>query len=708
MRKILHRFGALVKRAVNRKILVCLALAVITLATFWPVVHHEFITYDDQDYITGNTHVRAGLTKEGFAWAFLTLRPARTYWHPLAWVSHMLDCQIFGLNAGAHHLVSLLFHTANVLLLFVLLNRMTTAFWRSAAVAALFALHPLQVDTVAWVTERKNLLSTLFWLLTMLAYERYAAAPGWRRYWPVVLCCALAFSCKAAIVTLPCVLLLLDFWPLQRFKWAQRYPRPAAKDLPRFPLTSVGRLVLEKIPFFLLAAGTIVLLFGSQHKIVAGTSSVLPLSWRIGNALVSYARYLGKTFWPENLSIFYPHPGFWPDTAVADSALLLVVISALVLWRSRRVPALLVGWLWFLGVLVPMIGILQAGDQAMADRFAYVPLIGLFIGLVWTVTDLAARWPRRVLVLGTAAALALGACVTTTSRQLGYWKDSITLFEHALSVTDDNFIAHNNLGTAYALEFRYKEAFQHFRACTELRPKFADAYCNWGIALKEQDQDLDQAKQRLHQALELDPTIEMGYTTLAGIAVKQGKWDEAIAYCQAVLRLQPDWPEALNELGLAYVQQGKLDEGSAQFLAALKAQPGYGSPHYNLGDLRLKQHRPAEAITEWRAALRDRFDWPEVLNNLAWQLSTQTNAALRDGKEAVRLASRAAELTGRTNFNVLGTLAAAYAEAGQFTNAVTAALRAEQLARATGDTNLILSKVQRVALFRSGQPVREP
>jgi Tfp pilus assembly protein PilF len=226
--------------------------------------------------------------------------------------------------------------------------------------------------------------------------------------------------------------------------------------------------------------------------------------------------------------------------------------------------------------------------------------------------------------------------------------------------------------------------------------------------LKEQNKDLAQAKQRLHQALELDPTIEPVYTTLAGIAVNEGKWDEAIAYCRAVLVLQPNWPEALNELGLAYVQQGKPDQAATQFLAALKAQPGYGSPHYNLGDLRLKQHRPAEAIAEWRAALRDKADWPEVLNNLAWQLATQTNAALRDSKEAVRLATRAAELTGRTNFNVLGTLAAAYAEAGQFTNAVTTALRVEQLARATGDTNLIQAKIQRAALFRSGQPVREP
>jgi protein O-mannosyl-transferase len=707
-RKTLGFLASLFREPWRRQTWICLALAAVTLATYCRVARFEFIIYDDLDYVSNNPHVRSGLTTDGLAWAFVTLHPARTYWHPLAWVSHMVDCQLFGLKAGAHHLVSVLFHTANVLLVFLLLRRLTGAVWRSAMVAALFALHPLQVDSVAWVTERKNLLSTLFWLLTLLAYARYAAAPGWRRYGLVALGFALALLSKVAIVTLPCVLLLLDFWPLQRFAWARRFARPAAEALPAMPLSTVPRLLLEKVPLFALAGVAVVLLFGSQRQIVADISAQLPFSDRLGNALFSYVRYLGKTFWPHHLSIFYVHPGHWPDAYVAGSAALLVLISAFVLWRARRVPALLIGWLWFLGVLVPMIGLIQAGDQAMADRFAYVPLIGLFIALVWGVAALAARWPHRVPILSAAAALALGACLVLTSRQLSYWKSSLTLFEHILSFDPDNFVAHNNLGSALGLLGRDAQALPHFRKATELRPTFGDAYCNWGICLKGLGKNLPLAKEKFLQSLELDATLEPAYCNLAAMAEEEGRWDQAIDYYRRVLQVRPDFPQALNDLGVALQHQGRLEEAGAQFAAVMALDPRDGAAYANLASLRLKQNRPEEAIAQFRAAHRRTPYNPQVINNLAWLLATQTNAALRNGPEALALAERAATLTGRTNANVLGTLAAAYAELGQFTNAVAAALQAEQLARAARDTNSLAAKTARVALFRSGQPVREP
>jgi len=634
--------------------LIPLLLAAVTLAVYWPVRHHAFINLDDPEYVTENRHVQAGFTRPALTWAFFNLHGEHTYWHPLTWVSHMLDCQLFGLNPGAHHLVNVAFHVANTLLLLFLLNRMTGAFWRSAMVAALFALHPLQVDTVAWVTERKNVLSTLFWLLTLWAYARNAECRmqnAERRVGKVedgmlhassrithhasrftfhvspfyllsLSFFALGLMCKPALVTLPFVLLLLDYWPLRRFQVQSPESKvqgrrhlgvgPEIEVTPhasRFtfhvsPVT-LRHLVAEKLPFLALAAAAAFITIAGHHEIRAEGSFGLPWQWRVGNALVSYVRYLGKVFWPSHLAVFYPHPGAWPTWMVGGSALVLVVVTGWVIWRARQAPYSVTGWLWFLGVLVPMIGLIQAGAQAMADRFAYVPLIGLFIMIVWSLADWAQRgagW--KPILVAVAGSMALCACAVLTSRQLGYWQDTTTLFEHALQVTSNNSCAHFSLGNQLA---------------------------------------------------------------------DQGKFEEAMQHWEAALAIEPARPDIHARIAAALSQQGDF----------------------------------AGAIARYRRALQIDPDNAEVLNNLAWLLATCPEASLRDGPEAARLARQACELTRFRRTIMVGTLAAAYAEAGRFPEAIATAQQACALAAGEADYALLARNKELLELYRTNQAYHE-
>lgn len=629
----------LMDSATNKQtVLVVVALFLGTLLIYWPVHRHEFINFDDTLYVTANPHVQAGLTMDGLRWAFGNITGEGTYWHPLTWLSHMLDCQLFGLKASAHHLANALWHAVNVLLLFTVLRQMTGALWRSALVAALFSCHPLQVDSVAWVAERKNVLSTFFWMLTLLAYTRYAQRPGVRRYLPVLGLFALGLMTKPMLVTLPLVMLLLDFWPLRRL-CLHRGDVPGTAAGSRAGAGAVmARLALEKLPLFALAAASSVITFVAHERLsVLHSVGTYPLDARLANALVSYARYIGKTVWPSNLAFFYPHPGSWPAAQVLGAGLLIIVISMLAVRWAIQHPYLIVGWFWFLGTLVPVIGLIQASDQAMADRFVYVPVIGLFIAAVWGLKDLAARWPnqRRILVAATVLALGIGAVLT--SIQLQYWRNSETLFRRALAVTKGNYVAHNNLGNVLDRSGRYEEAKQHYLEALRFRPRYAeaqynlanvlfregnilqavehysvsirvkpdytDAHFNLGVALVRLGR-IAEAERHYREVIRFRPAFVEAHHNLGALLVQKKQLDEAILHLSEAVRLRPGFGHARNDLGIALAIQGRTAEAETQFAELVRLEPGNANARYNLANALADQGKVKEAALEYSEVLR--------------------------------------------------------------------------------------------------------
>jgi len=644
----------------RRDIGICVCLAVATVAVYWPVGGYGFTNFDDPGYVSENPHVLAGLTWEGVRWAFTNAQEAN--WHPLTWLSHMLDCQLFGPSAGRHHLVNVGLHALSILLLFLVLARMTGRRWPSAMVAALFALHPLHVESVAWISERKDVLSALFWMLTMGAYVLYAERPSVIRYLPVFVFLALGLMAKPMLVTLPFVLLLLDFWPLGRL------PQTAAWK------AAALRLVAEKIPLLLLVAASSVVTYVVQQKGGAVMSTDLcPFDQRVPNAPVAYVAYLAKTVWPAGLAVFYPYDFHLPAWQAAFSAVGLVVVMLLALALLRRRPYVAVGWFWYLGTLVPVIGLVQAGNQAMADRYTYVPLVGIFVAAVWFVADWTAWWRHRMKALVPAAAAALIGFAAVTFNQVGYWSDSETLFRHALAVTVDNEVAHGNLGNALAEKGETDEAIREFR-----------------------------------EVLRVNPNSEMAHNNLGNALAKRGQMDEAIREFRTALNLKPEFAYAHNNLGLALAVRGQQDEAIREFRTALNLQPGYAAAHKNLGLALAARGQTGEAIRHYQEALRLQPDDVEVLNNLAWILATAAEARLRVGAEAVRLAERACELNDRKNPTLLDTLAAAYAAAGRFDEAVRTAEEARRLALAAGAKMLADAIGARLELYRSGRSYGEP
>ena len=675
---------------------ILLTLAAATLAVFWRVSRHEFVNYDDYAYVTMNREVQQGLTWENVKAAFGQLHGQATYWHPVTWLSHMLDCQLFGLNPAGHHLGNLFFHTLNTLLLFVLWRTMTGARGRSAMLAALFALHPLQVDSIAWVAERKNVLSTLFWMLTLLAYVRYAARPRWTRYLPVFVLMAFGLMAKPTLVTLPCVLLLLDFWPLGRWRFDSeptaaheparvRSPafrrsgqlQPAEAGTTRWPppqfRARLGWLLLEKAPLLALSfASSLVTLRAHEALGALISARELPVSQRLANAVVTYVIYLRKVVWPVDLSVFYMHPGHWPTAAVVGSGILLLAITALALWQLRPRPFLLVGWLWFLGVLVPTIGLVQAHVQAMADRFAYVPVIGVFTMLVWSVADLAARWPQRQWVLPSAAGLALIACVVMSSLQLRYWRNSLTLLEHAVQLAPNDHVAQVMLGNALYERGRLDEALERYLESVRLRPDYAEAWQRAAVALSQ--------KQRIA---------------------------EAIQHFRTAARLSPNWTEPHRGLAQVLASHGRVEEARAEYQTLAQLLPADANGQMRLAEMLAEGQQWAEAVQRYQEALRQNPNLPPALNNLAWLRATCPQAEFRDAAEAVRLAERACQLTRRRNPYFVGTLAAAYAEAGRFPEALRTIAEAEALVGASGSTQLLSTYGQMRALFQAEKPFHE-
>jgi Tfp pilus assembly protein PilF len=567
------------------------ALVLLTVLVYSTTFRYPFVNLDDPVYVSQNPHVQAGLTPQGVRWAFTTFDCGN--WHPLTWLSLQLDASLFGgQNAGGYHLTNVLLHAANTLLLFLVLGRMTGAVWRSALVAGLFALHPLHVESVAWVSERKDVLSTLFWMLALAAYLRYVRRPGPGRYLPVALALALGLLAKPMLVTLPCVLLLLDWWPLGRLTLG---PIPAAHP------TGARRLLLEKLPLFALAlASCAVTLVAQLHGQAVAPLEEFPPAARVGNALLAYAAYLGKTLWPFRLAAYYPHPGAVPVAAAAGAGILLLAVTALVLALRRR-PYLPVGWLWYLGTLVPVIGLVQVGGQAFADRYTYVPLIGVFVMLVWGGADLAAgRVPGAALAAG--AALVLSACGVLTWLQVRHWQSSLHLWEHAVAVTPANGLAHLNLGACYYERGRLADARRELEQAAALGPGRAEPHARLATVLAEVGQ-WPQAADEYRRATALAPEAAWLHANFGTVLLELGCPDEALAEFRRAVALDPDLPLAHANLGIVLRAFGRPEEAEAAFRRAVALDPALAPAHAGLGDVLADLGRTDEARAEYRRAL---------------------------------------------------------------------------------------------------------
>jgi len=569
----------------NLDYLICLLLITATLAVYWQVLDHSFVNYDDTLYVTKNPYVQAGLTSRGITWSLTATRAGN--WHPLTWLSHMLDWHLYGMDPGWHHFSSLLFHTANALLLFLVLNRMTGGLWRSAFVAGLFALHPLHVESVAWVAERKDVLSTFFLFLTLLSYIWYVERPGFYRYFLVILCFVLGLMAKPMVVTLPFLLLLLDFWPLERFTLGPSNNNQTATHRPpinaKKPWRQALALLMEKTPLFILTAVSSFVTFTVQKS--GGSVAPLeiyPFKMRLANALLSYVRYIIKMIWPEHLAVFYPHPGqslaMWQ---AALAGLLLVVISIAVIRARHRYPYLPVGWFWYVGTLVPVIGLVQVGAQAMADRYTYVPLIGLFIMISWGVPNLLLKLRFQYFVSATAVGIVIAALMICTHLQVASWRNNITLFKKAVEVNANNYLAHINLGGALAEQGNIEEAEKHFSRALQLNPRSAVAHNDLGNILQQQGK-LEKAIDHFYESLHRDPNLSETHFNLGNALLRQGKIEEARIHFATALQIRPDFAEGYNSLGVALARQGKVDEAIVHFREAVRLKPSYAQARSNL------------------------------------------------------------------------------------------------------------------------------
>jgi len=680
--------------------LLCLLLFGLVFWTFFPSLRGDFIDFDDYAYVTGNTHI--DFTPGNLALA-LTHGEAG-YWHPLTMWSLMLDHQLYGLNPWGYHLTNVLLHAVNTVLLFLVLRRMTGALWRSLMLAGLFGLHPLRVESVAWICERKDVLSVLFWMLTLWAYVRYAQ--GRSRVEPSSLCStapmsressagssslaldprrwnldyglalvffAMGLMSKPMVVTLPFVLLLLDYWPLARW-----------------PRQNLRGLVVEKIPFFLLSAIFCVVTYVVQKnfgmlKELASVSVPLSCGARLDNALVAYGRYLGKLFCPVNLCAFYPHPGHWPSKPVVLASLLILSISVFACVVRRRWPYCLTGWFWYLGTLVPAIGLVQVGSQSMADRFSYIPSIGILMVLVWGMHQITKGWRHQGILLGVAGGALVLACIILTRHQIAYWEDGVTVWRRAVAVTENNYDAHNRLGRALSMQKRYDEAIREFQEAARLNPGFAEAYNSLGhitsslgrvaeavvyyqraLAVRpyyvavhnsfgellRQEGRLDEAIDHFRKAVESEPNIAISQNNLGYALSLKGRPDEALAHFQKAVDLDPDNQIFQYNFGSFLLQRGRVDAAIGHFRSALKLQPDDAKIHYDLGRALLSKEQPDEAIHELQTAARLSPDQAEAHANLGYAFVKQGrfDEAIHEFQEAVRLKPDLAEAHGNLGF----------------------------------------------------------
>jgi tetratricopeptide (TPR) repeat protein len=705
---------------------ILLALVAATLGVYGRAASFGFLNYDDPDYVTENPHVRAGLSWASVVWALTSVHHAT--WHPLTSLSHLLDATLFGVAAGPAHLVNVVLHAASTAVLFWVLRGTTGARGPSALVAALFALHPLHVESVAWISERKDVLSTLFWMLTLWAWAAWVERPTPGRYLAALLAFALGLLAKPMLVTLPFVLLLFDWWPLRRTALLGQEALRARRRAP-------GALLLEKLPFLVLAAAVSVITYRAQAG--AGAVSTLeaaPLDLRLANAVVSYATYLVKALVPAGLAVFYPYPRAVSAGRLVAASMLLLALTLGVVRARRRHPWAVVGWAWYVGTLVPVIGLVKQGDQAMADRFTYVPLVGIFILVAWTASVLV---PRRARLPLAAAAVLTSAAVTWV--QLGHWRDDVTLFTHAVAVAPESTVALTNLGAALlargdaagaaalferaltvgpdnpqalvslgkvlADRGEVDAALARYRRALDVDPRYARGHFNLGLLLADLGQ-LDEAATHLETALRLDPDYAKAHVRLGLVRATQGDLPAAIAHYEAALRLRPDLAAAHGNLAVALEETGRLDEAIAHHRAALRLEPDNAAGQAALASALAARGDGAGAVAALRSALRSRPEWLPAEVRLAWLLATLPDPAERHGAEAVTLAERANAVTGGRDAMALRALAAAYAEVGRLDEAVAAAERARAQAQATGQVPLASAVAADLDEYRGGRPLR--
>jgi tetratricopeptide (TPR) repeat protein len=666
------------------EIVLCLILIASIAGVYGRTAGFDFVEFDDPTYVGNNPKVPGGLSWDGVKWAFTTMHGAN--WFPLVWLSLMIDRQLFGTGAGGFHLTNVALHIANALLLFWVLRRYTKALWASFFVAAFFALHPLHVESVAWVAERKDVLSTLFWILTMLAYLRYVEKSSARRYTVMLVCFTLGLMSKPMLVTLPFVLLVMDYWPLRRL-----WPEEGIGG------DSVGRLLVEKTPLFILSAISSWVTFIAQKT---GGSvvkfSVFPLDYRIGNALVSYCDYIWKMLRPTGLAVFYLHPaaGLAGLSVAASAAVLLVITVVAVLLRRRRY--LLAGWLWYLGTLVPVIGLVQVGRQAMADRYTYIPLTGLFIMLVWLAGDIVSKWRHKGLIAGLAGSAVLGVLGILTFRQVGYWRDTTRLLTHTAAVTTDNYVAHSVLATYYAekgdnesamrnLEIvmktnvgdidvlynvakvlaklgRTTEAIEYYNRILAVSPGDPDTYI--ALAMMEADRgNFENAINLYREGLKYHPENGALHGRLGSLFLQMGLVDEAITELEIAVKLRAD-SAIYGNLGLAVSSKGETEKAIECYKKAIWIDPVNAEAHYNLGNTYLAQERSAEAAGEYQKAIKAKPEYSKAFGNLGVALSWMGRT-----DEGIENFRRAAELDPN-NIEAYFNLASALADKGLFDEAI--------------------------------------
>jgi tetratricopeptide (TPR) repeat protein len=662
-------------------VIIYLLLAGISLAVFAQTIRYEFVNFDDDLYVYNAPGIQAGLTIKGIGHAFIS-QHARN-WHPLTTLSHMLDCQLYRLNAGGHHATNILLHTIAVLLLFQVLRQMTGAVWKSAIVAALFAVHPLHVESVAWISERKDVLSAVFFLFMLGAYGRYAHAPSTMRYLAVIMLYAAGLMSKPMLVSAPIVLLLLDYWPLRRLEQPSLTSGKRKIAQSSNQADVIRRLLLEKIPLLVLSIGACTVTYILQKR-AAGAIPPLPLFWRVQNAFASYAIYVWKTLWPTDLAVFYPHPN---DTlavwkVISAIVFLLAVTASAIIFRKQR-PYLFTGWFWYLVMLLPVIGLVQVGEQGRADRYTYLPHIGLFVLTVWFVADVVGVRRSRsqfavaaAVVMTIIVALAWGAFVQTSN-----WRNSETLWSHALAVTSNNDVAHNNLGYLCGDRGELDKAISHFETAARIRSGKRDAHYNLGSAF-----------------------VQMN---LADDLARKGRSDEAMVHYEEAIRLQPDYADAYYNRGNVLFEQGRTDEAIADWEKTLQIQPNDPDAHTGLGNALLRKGSLREAITHYEQALTLAPEDPHSRNNIAWVLATSSDASIRDAAKAIDLARVAVALSGGREPRFLRTLAAAYAESGQFSDALVVAQQAVSLATMQGKTDVAARLKQDILLYRGRLPLRQ-
>jgi tetratricopeptide (TPR) repeat protein len=670
--------------------LISAALVLATLAAYEPIRHNEFVNLDDRVYITTNPYVNNGITPASIVWAFTKSHSFN--WHPLTWLSHMLDCELYGLNPTGHHITNLIIHITNTLLLFLLLSKMTNAIWQGAFVAAVFALHPLHVESVAWASERKDVLSGLFWMLTILAYGRYTHRPSIGRYVLVLLSFAMGLMSKPMVVTLPFVLLLLDYWPLERT--AEQITENGKQKK-----ASIGKLIIEKIPLFALSAVSCVITYIAQEKGGAMVDLMhRPASKRIIIALNAYFAYIAKMLYPKDLAVLYPVSNVQLNVAA------IAVLGALVLlalWQRKK-RWLTAGLLWYLGTLVPVIGIVQVGNQIMADRYTYLPSIGLLIIVAWGAGEILNSIPCLKPAIAAAGVTAIIVMVLMTRTQAGYWRNDLSLFGHTLKITKNNAAIEKSYGFALYEAGRDKEAEVHFRNALRINPKYYPAKLNLGYVFIKQGK-ADQAAVLFNEILRDKPDSAEVYYWLGKALYEQKKYDEAIKKFSKAIELNPNVPDAHYRMGFALLKTGRRKEAVNYLEEALRRNKDQQEAYANLGNAYMQLGKFKEAIANLTEATRIQPNDTGSLNNLAWLLATSSDVSAKDAARSVELAIRACELTKNKDPEVLDTLAATYAAAGRFADAVETSYKAVDIAKATGRKDIINEIEGRIKLYQAGQ-----